>query len=295
MNEQEFRERRRHGIGASDAGPICGVGFVDAETLFLQKLGLEESVTTPRMRMGIELEPIVAKLYSEATGVELLPGKPFATSKTHSWQFANVDRVRPDGRLVELKCLSGGFGDAWGDPMTDEVPEGYLLQVQHQMGVLEATTADLAALSVPNWEIRVYRFEFNPKLFADLTAVEAEFWEKVQKRDFGSFKSKRAEAVALAIQRVRPGWRLDLPQEEAYQLAELVSDWEEAKILRKKWEEQADESRAEILRCLGDYEAVRLPDGRLLKQKVVHIHEHTRTVEAYTRTDLRIVKGKVGA
>lgn len=292
MNELEFQEKRRQGIGASDAGPICGFGFIDAETLFRQKIGLETPVRNDRMLMGLRLEPIVASLYEEKMGCGLATAAPFWRSKSNDWQFANLDRVSDAGRIVELKCVFGHFCEDWGSPMTDEVPDGYLLQVQHQMGVTSIREADIAALSLVTGELRVYRLEFRPDLYANLTEIEAAFWDKVQRRDLKHWEESRADGIRKQLESIKKGYRLDLDPADAEGFERLVFAWELEKERVKLAEAQEKDLRNQILQILGPFEAAYLSDGRIVRQSVSEIAERTQTVKAHVRHSLRVTNRK---
>lgn len=175
MDRAEWLEIRRSGVGSSDAPNLVGVGFRTAADVYREKVSPPDPRLPVRgvLRRGIDLEPVAAALYAEVMGVELAAAD-LERHPVRPWQLASPDRVRPDGRRVELKTTAG-FGGQWGEPGTDEVPDGYRVQVQHQMGVKMADSIDLAALDVIAWELRVYRIDFDPEFFAWLTDVEARF------------------------------------------------------------------------------------------------------------------------
>jgi predicted phage-related endonuclease len=291
MTEAEFQARRRHGIGASDAGIICGYGFIDAETLFRQKLGLEENHQTEQMRLGHLMEPIVSRLYEEKMGVRLVRPEPFIVSPRHEWQFCNPDRLTEDlTRDVQLKIVFGYFDDEWGEPMTDQTKPAYVLQQQHEMGILGLDQSDIAALSMLTGELRIYRLDFDRELYEQLTDIEAAFWDKVRRRDVSSWDLQRAEEIRRQLASVQAGKHKDFGL-RAEEVQSIAVAWELAKQTRKEWEEQEEHFKQELLKELGDCGSGLLPDGRILKQSVSEIAETVKTVKAYARHSLRITKG----
>lgn len=172
---------RQTGIGSSDAPNLVGVGYRTAADVYRSKVEpVSDRDPAGRLRRGILLEPLAAAEYAAVMGVELTPA-PFARHPDMPWLVASPDYTRADGRRVEIKTTAG-FGDGWGESGTADVPPGYRVQVQHQMGVAGAAGIDLAALDVIEWELRVYRLEFDPEFWAWLVAVAAEFWGRVQSR-----------------------------------------------------------------------------------------------------------------
>jgi putative phage-type endonuclease len=170
---------RQRGVGSSDAPNLCGVGYQDAASVYRSKV-TAPNATLPVsgvLARGVALEPLVAQRYAEEMDAELVPCAQVAHPE-RPWQLANPDRRRLDsGRHVELKTVTG-FSDEWGPALTDRIPDGYAVQVQHQMGVLGAESIDLAALDVIAWELRVYRIPFDPSFYGWLTQVEERFWRE---------------------------------------------------------------------------------------------------------------------
>ncbi len=175
---KEWLEARRHGIGSSDAPSLVGVGFRDAIDVYHDKVGpIDDRPPNGVLLRGIMLEPIVAEMYEERTGIEVRkPAEAIVSHADRPFQKASVDYERfTDGNIVECKTCTG-FGEAWGEPGSDIVPLGYKTQVIHQLGVTGREFADIAALDVLSWELRVYRVMANPELFAWLSDVEQHFW-----------------------------------------------------------------------------------------------------------------------
>jgi putative phage-type endonuclease len=193
VNREAWLKERQTGVGSSDAPNLVGVGFRRALDVYHEKTEAVDARLPAGgfLRRGIDLEPLVARKYEEAMGValvvpaatrggELLPADEYLASvhrhPDRPWQTCSPDRRRADdGRPVEMKTTLG-FGDAWGEPGTGDVPEGYRVQCQHQLGVTGDRYLDLAALDLVSWELRVYRLEADPEFFRWLTQVEAEFY-----------------------------------------------------------------------------------------------------------------------
>lgn len=172
-----FLANRQAGLGSSDAAAIIGIGYKTPHQVYLSKvLPPDERPPAGVLARGIALEPHVARMYAEATGIQMLATPAQISHPDRPWQTANVDLLdAAGGEFAELKTTLG-FGDGWGPAGTDEVPPDYWVQVQHQLGVAGRPVADLAALDVATWELRVYRIAFDPAAFDYLTGVQERFW-----------------------------------------------------------------------------------------------------------------------
>jgi outer membrane protein TolC len=92
------------------------------------------------MLRGTELEPAARAAYEEHTGLVMQPLVLEAGRYS-----ASLDGMTLEGDLVlEIKCpLRGTRSDLWQDVAAGAVPEHYVIQVQHQLMVSGAQTANL--------------------------------------------------------------------------------------------------------------------------------------------------------
>jgi predicted phage-related endonuclease len=182
VNRLDWLKERQKGISASDAPNLLGIGYGDALSVYRSKIDppSEREPKTGIMARGLALEPILFQRYAEV--MEIDPASLFNTEymlckhKERSWQTCSPDRIRSDGRPVQGKTVAG-FGDKWGANGTDQIPDNYKVQAQQEMGVMQQEFADVPALDVIAWELRVYRVPFDPTFFTWLTEVEHEFLE----------------------------------------------------------------------------------------------------------------------
>lgn len=291
MNDRlAWLQARQQGIGSSDAASLFGVGYRTAADVYRSKVEpAADTEPTGVLARGLALEQTVADLYSRQTGVGLTPGA-VAARPGRPWMLATTDRHRPDGNPVELKTTAG-FGERWGEPGTDEVPAGYLCQVQHQLAVTEADFADLAALDVIAWELRVYRVPADPAFIAWLTEQEGRFWHD------------------HVLPRVPPGPEWERQFDDSIPLpavkgkaVELGADALALIDRRKKVGQVRDEADAEYRRLtarltamLGDAEVGTCGGYRLKRVEVGERVVSSYTAKAYSRLDIRAVKGKAVA
>lgn len=284
MDRHEWLEMRRKGIGSSDAAAICGLSpWRTPLHVYADKLGLLPETQSPAMDWGLRLEPAIAEAYREATG-QILVAPPTICHPQYPWMLASADRTRLD-RIVELKTSRSGEG--WGDEGTDEIPEQYILQVQHQMAVTGFDLADVAVL-IAGSDFRIYTVRANPALRERLIAIEERFWRRVEERrppepDWSDPETpklldllnppKAEKVIELSDQLT---WHVD----QYVDMGQSIRDFERFRA----------ESKAHLLRSMGDAGIGRLPDGREVVRREVTRKGYE--VKETTFTTFNIRKGK---
>lgn len=287
---------RQSGVGGTDIASIAGVGFQSAADVYAEKLAPDpiDREPSPIMLMGLATEDHNAALYTKRTGTRLMsPG--LVRSKREPFVFATLDRVslHPDSGLadkpVQLKYAGPFFGDSWGADGTDEIKDGYLVQVTWEALVVQhngqaAAEADLSALDGAG-EHRVYRVPFDPRLATMLLELAAAFWRRVEYRDGieGWTHPIQAEVVNR-LESLRPDVSVELDEAALSQ----VCAFQAAKEREKEAKRAADEFKAELLKALAGAGEGRLPDGQRITQKIVHRRAYS--IEASSYVDFRVHK-----
>lgn len=181
----EQLQTRSTGVGGSDCPVAVGVSrWKTPYQLYLEKRGeLPPVEENEFMRWGNLLEPLVRQEYAERTGrVVHLPGETLRHPE-HGFMLCHPDGITDDGRLYEGKTTR--FADGWGEPGTDEVPDDYLLQVQHNMLVTGAAAgitievADVAVL-IAGSDWRRYEVPADRELQEMIVEEERAFWRRVE-------------------------------------------------------------------------------------------------------------------
>lgn len=282
MNAAEriaWLRQRQAGVGSSDAAPILGMSpYYTAADVYRDKTEpVDERAPTGFLRRGLDLEHVVAGMYEEATDETLMKPPPLVSPK-RSWQAANIDRIRiADRNPVELKTTAG-FGDEWGPAGSEQVPDAYAVQCQHQMGVVGSDWCDLAALDVIAWELRVYRIPFDAAFFARLTDREAEFWEYVQRREpLPQDWTERSPPVVK-------GKCIDLGPE----VGELVAQRRELSAIAKEADVAKRHLEARITALMGDADKATAGPFTVkrINVKATHVPAHDKDAYSYIRCDI---------
>ena len=190
LNRTEWLQRRKAGIGGSDVAALLGVSpWKTPLDVYYDKIGAEkDEPETEAMRIGTELEDYVARSYERETGLKVVR---FNTLLQKGHSIGNLDRiVIPEGEKIAahqgelrtdrfLECKTSS-SEEW-----EEVPEHYLAQVQHYLGLDDKLQhADVAALFLGfGKSFRIYRVEKDADLIKAMQTAVEKFWaEHVEKR-----------------------------------------------------------------------------------------------------------------
>jgi putative phage-type endonuclease len=171
----EFDIDRRSGIGASEAPAVLGVDpYRSAADVWALKTGLAtEQEENLAMRLGNLLEPVVAQLFAERTGIRVRRHRRAVYDPQHRFLWAHLDRWTPD-EVIEIKTTSRP-SDEWGADGSSDVPVTVMVQTLLQMRYARRQRARVAALL---WgrELRVYELAYDAELADEIVMRLAAFW-----------------------------------------------------------------------------------------------------------------------
>ena len=184
MNAREdWLKARTTGIGGSDVAAILGLSkWKTPLQVYQEKRGeIAPQADNDAMRWGRYLEPVVRQAYADETGREVRVLDELVRHPLYEHMIANLDGfVIPEAgprRVFEAKTAR--TADGWGEPGSDQIPQPYLLQVQHYMAVTGFIVADVAVL-IGGSDFRLYEVPADAELQQMLVDAEAEFWARVQ-------------------------------------------------------------------------------------------------------------------
>lgn len=279
-SREAWLAERRTGIGSSDAAAIAGLsGWRTPWEVYLDKTGqLPDVEPTPEQRWGLRHEPTIAAAYEEQQGVSL--AKPYLMRHPkYPWMLATVDRITDAGRIVELKTANPHAAKDWGEPWTDQVPEQYLIQVQHQMAVVDADAADIAVL-VGLSDFRVYTVRRCDQLIFDLIHLEQEFWAQVEARKPPTPDWSKVRTRDI-LRKLKPNRSEVLHIDDAQALLEVddflvnLAKEKEAKANKERAKCNKELAQAQLIYRMGQAEEALLPDGRLLTRSTIKRRGYT--------------------
>lgn len=178
LSRDEWLKYRTMGIGGSDVSIIAGINpFRSVHQLWLEKTGQvePEEAESEYAHFGTLLEPIVRKEFTERTGIKVRQKHMLLQSEEYPFMLADLDGViSEDGEMAifEAKTASQYKADLWDE----EVPAGYILQVQHYMAVTGAKKTYIAALVGGNHFV-YHVIERDEEMIGKIIAMEKYFWE----------------------------------------------------------------------------------------------------------------------
>jgi len=161
---------------------ILGISpFKTRRQLFMEKAGLaEQEPAGLAAKRGKTLEHIVAELYSILTErqVEVVREKIIHPQMDFIW--AQVDRKITDAAkkegILEIKCPGVAV---FNKAKREGLPDYYLVQLQHYLGVTGKLWGAFAVFSAERWELLKFDVERNEKLIQIIFQKDKEFWQDV--------------------------------------------------------------------------------------------------------------------
>ena len=191
--QAQFTAGRLTGLGGSDLGAILGLNpYRTPYDVWLEKTRRHTTeVDGIHLRHGQWNEQFIADEYTRATGLRT---QRYNAMLRHPEAplIGHVDRlVVPEGAKIAsykteirtdlgLECktasaFAAGRDSEWGPAGTDQVPQGYLLQVAGYQALTGCERWDLAAL-IGNADLRIYHFTRDLELEGYLLEEASRWW-----------------------------------------------------------------------------------------------------------------------
>ena len=175
-------EARKKGIGGSDAGAILGVSpWKTPLQVYMDKVGATDPIQdNDSMFWGRTLEPVIRQRYADVTNRKVVVPDTLITHPKFEFMIGNLDGITSDNRVLEIKTARSAEG--WGEPGSNEIPDSYMIQVQHYMLITAIPVADVAVL-IGGSDFRIYEIPAEPELMELMIEKETGFWSRVINRD----------------------------------------------------------------------------------------------------------------
>ena len=176
-----WHAERKLGIGGSECAAVLGLSkWATPFDIYQNKIGESEPQDeTWEMARGHAMEPLLRQYFADTTGLEVsLPNSAIVHPKYPFMRY-NPDGLCTGKILAEYKTAS--YGREWGDAGTDEIPQEYILQVQHGLACLDYEVAK-ASVSIGGSKPKYYEIPADKELQEMIIEGEAAFWHKVQNR-----------------------------------------------------------------------------------------------------------------
>lgn len=286
--KQAWLAERRQGIGGSDVAAILGLSpWRTPVDVWLDKTGrAAPKPETNAMRIGTELENLVAKMYCEETGRAVQRHNKMLHD---GCLLGNFDRlVIPEGQkvaahqgeirtdtLLECKTSSADWPDG--------VPLYYQTQVQHYMGLSPALRyADVACLFLHRKNFKIERIERDNVAIARMKVVLRAWWHRHVELDEMPAPTGEEDCKKL--------WASSNPGKTvcaAPEIEDAVRQYAEFEAEAKSIEAEIAVRRDLICAAMGDAETLAAPDGTALVS--------WKSAKGRDRTDWEAIARALGA
>lgn len=264
MSKSNWLKWRSKGLGGSDAACICGINkYKSPVELWMEKTGqIKPKESGEAAYWGTILEPIVRKEFSLRSNLKVKIIKSMLQHSKYDFMLANLDGVVIDPEcgecIFEAKTASIFKSDQWDD---DNIPQEYMLQIQHYMAVTGYNKTYIAVLIGGN-QFKYKVVERDDELINMLIKLEEDFWEHVVTNTpppmDGSEASKELLNKLYPLSNAKT--QIILPDESI----NLINQYELSKDKEKEACEMKEEAVNKLKIMLGDFECGNSNDRTVL-------------------------------
>jgi len=248
----DWLDERRKGVGGSDAPAILGIDpYRNAIEVYYDKIGeLPPKGETPHMARGNILEPVIARMFADATGLKLRRVKA-KVSKAWPWMRGNIDRLilSKDGNgngVLEIKAPSI-YADAW----KDGPPDTAFVQLQHYLAVWGLKWGAIACW-LGATEFRYWFIGEDAELIRSMAEAERIFWQNHVLKKVPPDGIMSSTALVRLYPESKEGATITLPENK--RIKDLLAVIETANEEIKHLNAAKDLAENEVKQLMGDAE-----------------------------------------
>ena len=184
MNDFDPEERQQALWSTEVAGALGLSRYNTPASIWLRKKGL---LTIPveineAMQVGLAMQPVIAKLYTERTGIPLQDITSLALRiQIDALPLAShFDYKTPNGKLVEVKNFAHSRRNEFGEAGSGDVPTDVLTQCLAQLACFPQADAVDNAVLFGGQRLEIFTIERDPAAIARLIEKLQAFWALVQ-------------------------------------------------------------------------------------------------------------------
>lgn len=252
-------------IGCSQLGSLLNVSsYGTPYTVYKDYIGESDKVFTEEqlesMEMGTAFEDMIARYGAKKYGVEIeAPDKAWVHPEIPQF-ICHPDRLvvgKVDGKTIGIECkMVQPYSQGWGEPDTDEVPDGYHLQC---LGYISCKVCDEVWLFVMKGN-RIYRYIItkNEKL---IEIIETEVKQFIKNVENGVVY--KADTYALVIDEF-PEATEGKGKVANDKIMSFVAKYKEKEFQAKQLENEMNLYKAKIAEFMEDAEILRSDIGEKL-------------------------------
>ena len=176
---------RSQAIWSTESAAALGLSrYGTPASVWMRKRGL---LTTPPevnevMQIGLAMQPVIAKLYTERTGVPLedITSLALRIQIDALPMASHFDYRTPNGKLVEVKNFAHSRRSEFGEAGSGDVPTDVLIQCLHQLACCPQIDAVDNAVLFGGQRLEIFTIERDPAAIARLIEKLQAFWKLVQ-------------------------------------------------------------------------------------------------------------------
>lgn len=292
MTQEEWLSFRQRGIGGSDVAAIaCLSKYKSPASVYLDKLGLlEHQEAGEAAYWGTTLEDLVAKEFSKQTGLKVQRRNAIFQHPEYPFMLANIDRFIIDKEkgkgILECKTASEYLKNDWEG---DNLPDAYMLQIQHYLAVTGLDYAYIAVLIGGN----KFKYKYVPRdeeLIRFIIKIESDFWQMVENKTPPEMDGSSAstELLGLLYPKAEEGTEILLPLDAE----ELIAKYEQYQAEEKEAAAKKDEAANKLKALLETNEKGKVGE-RLVSWKSVSSNRFDSTTFKKDHPDLYTKYAKV--
>lgn len=256
-------------VGASEVAALFGMSpWLTEFELWHRKAG---NIATPdfnavvdgvpeneRVYWGVKMEPVIVEAACERWGYEPLQSPHFLSNgKGLGGHPDRIVNCPERGRgILEVKTADWLVVKGWGD----EPPAHYLLQNLTYQGLAGCDWGDVIVLVGGN-KLERFQYDIRPKIYADIEARVAAFWQSVRdgkapKPDYSRDGRTLVDVIGAPTDEV-----IDLRND--FDAGDLAGQYLAAKEVEKAAVQRADTIKAQLIEKIGTAGFALLPDHKI--------------------------------
>ena len=178
MPKSEWLEKRRIGIGGSDASSILGFNpYKSSMAVYIDKIEPRINETNNKesnykMELGNKLKSFVASEFMLKSGKKVRNINGILQNEKYPFAIANIDRcIVGEKAFLECKVTNSFNKKEW----SKTVPIHYQIQMNHYMAVTGATHCYVAVL-IGNEELVIHKLDRDEEMIEEIMKLEEIFW-----------------------------------------------------------------------------------------------------------------------
>lgn len=250
-DRETWLKLRKQYIGGSDAAAVIGLNeWQSPYALWCEKRGITpEFEGNLRTRIGVEMEPVVAKLFEEETGKKVQNCNFSLVNDQYPWAIADVDRmVIGEDAILECKVVNELQLKHYDD---GDYPPRFYCQVQHYLAVTGKKMGYLAVLIGTGRDFKLFPIERNENEIAALMEAEKKFSEYLESGTPPPIDGSESTREALNAQANNETEEEPEPADltDKKQALDTLGEIEQA---IRQLEEQRDAIRNQLIQAIGD-------------------------------------------